>query len=83
MSSVIRWDKKAFKITVGASMELYDLVAVELKQRGVTLPSMSVPTHGGLTVGGVVATAAHGMNSLPGEGHMVSFILLMHIQTFG
>lgn len=72
MSSVIRWDAAAAEITVGATMELYDLLAVELKQRGYTLPSMSVPAHGGLTIGGTVTTAAHGMNSRPGQSHVVS-----------
>jgi FAD/FMN-containing dehydrogenase len=75
MTSVIRWKEEVSEITVGAAMDLYALHNVELKQRGYTLPSMSLPTHGGLTIGGVISTAAHGLSRRPGQSHIVSTLL--------
>ncbi|KAF6261964.1 hypothetical protein COO60DRAFT_701031 [Scenedesmus sp. NREL 46B-D3] len=59
MDRLVAADKAAQTITVQAGMAVSSMIEAA-KQQGLAVPLMAVPNYGGLTLGGIMATAATG-----------------------
>ncbi|WIA43108.1 hypothetical protein OEZ86_009627 [Tetradesmus obliquus] len=59
MDQLVTADAAAKTITVQAGMTVSSMITIA-KQQGLAVPLMAVPNYGGLTIGGIMATAATG-----------------------